>query len=494
MSIKISSFSTSILRDRWLNIILLFWALPVFLKLGGIDESILILAVLLSAFLTMAISLIKPRYALINLPFLALLSPMAGYLSILGNNILLSDLVFLIIVVQMIWMIASGKLKITKSLSNRALALFILLFIFSSILGVLFGTLISLKPLLYLFELAIIYIYSKLYLSDPRHREFIIYSWVIATIFGSLLVIHAYVNNEFLVIAEPGVESQAVLKYQFTTLYQAKHYYDNFHFAMGITIVILITSYLLSNGKNRLLLLVLGLPVPLIGLLIVMNKTAIFGMILSLILIYSIISIKKMSDLPKLLAFYISSSLILFLLVNYLVFALLGEYQADYWINKLTASSSLFTRFDIYRQALVAWFEYPLQILFGMGPDFLDGSGNHSIVTTFKTSKITRLAQGTVDSGWISYLIELGVIGFTLLLIVIRRSVKELIPTVKRMKNQLYYSKAAILSLAGLSFTLIALSTQMLGYSKISWLPWQLIVIGLLDQQTRVSSITEIGK
>ena len=494
MNIKISPLSASIVRDRWLNIILLAWALPVFLKLGGIDESIITPTVLLSASLTIAILLLKPLYALISLPFFALLSPMTGYMNILGNSILLSDLVFLILVVQMIWMITTGKLKMTKSLSNRSLALFFLLFILSCVLGVLFGTLISLKPLLYLLELVIIYIYSKSYLFDDRHSELVIYSWVIATIFGSLLVIHAYVNNEFLLIAEPGFESQAVLKYQLTTLYQAKHYYDNFHFAMGIVILVVITSYILSKGKNRLFILILGLPAPLIGLLIVMNKTAIFGLALSLILIYTILSVKKMSDLPKLVAFYILSSLILLFLLNYLVFELLGVYQANYWMKKLTALSSLYTRFEIYEQALVVWLEYPLQLLFGMGPDFLDGSGNPYIVTAFKTSKMTSVAQGTVDSGWISYLIELGVFGFILLLVIIRRSVVALIPNVKRMKNNLNYSKSAILSLVGLTFTMIALSTQMLGYSKISWLPWQLIVIGLLNHQTKYFNNIKIGK
>jgi len=41
------------------------------------------------------------------------------------------------------------------------------------------------------------------------------------------------------------------------------------------------------------------------------------------------------------------------------------------------------------------------------------------------------------------------------------------------------YDAPAIYVLGGLFFIVVALSTQMLGYTKLTWFPFQLLIIGL---------------
>jgi hypothetical protein len=45
------------------------------------------------------------------------------------------------------------------------------------------------------------------------------------------------------------------------------------------------------------------------------------------------------------------------------------------------------------------------------------------------------------------------------------------------------HDATAVYVLGGLFFLIVALSTQMLGYSKLMWLPFQLLIVGLMHKR-----------
>src|SRR5262249_6478227 len=92
----------------------------------------------------------------------------------------------------------------------------------------------------------------------------------------------------------------------------------------------------------------------------------------------------------------------------------------------------------------------------------------------------TGLTQGTVDSGWISYLIEAGVITFVVLVAIFVRSLGAVLKYSKQIRDDNVRSNQVASLLGALLFITIALSTQMLGYRMLAWLPFQLLIIGLM--------------
>ena len=150
--------------------------------------------------------------------------------------------------------------------------------------------------------------------------------------------------------------------------------------------------------------------------------------------------------------------------------------QFFYLLASIENLSSLSVRFIVYKVALLEFISNPIGLIFGMGPDFLESANSIS----FKALD-NGYSEGTVDSGLISYLIELGLINFCLLIYFIFKSIKKSYKdSIKNLINNNSKSNIPLYIYISIIFLLIALSTQMLGYTKTSWFPFQLILIGTL--------------
>ena len=149
-------------------------------------------------------------------------------------------------------------------------------------------------------------------------------------------------------------------------------------------------------------------------------------------------------------------------------------------IDRFTSSSSLVARIEVYTTSFSQWLTNPIQIFIGMGPDFLDTSGVPEKAINFKKSLVTGIEEGTVDSGWISYLIELGILSFSILVLLFYKATKASYQRFKFQNKALLISPTGIYVYACLLFIIVTLSTQMLGYTKTSWFPFQLLLFGLM--------------
>jgi hypothetical protein len=82
-----------------------------------------------------------------------------------------------------------------------------------------------------------------------------------------------------------------------------------------------------------------------------------------------------------------------------------------------------------------------------------------------------------------SYLLELGIVSFGIVLVLLFRSARALWRRTKLAERAGDHQDASIYVLGGLCYVGVALITQSLGYSKLSWWPLQLMIIGMKPQQ-----------
>jgi hypothetical protein len=461
-------------------IIGLVWIVPVIIKIFYRDEFFVQFLAIIATVISIRLTFTNSFSTLISLPYLTLLSPMAGYFYIFGGKLLLSDIffIFLLLKILLFYLIKDkGTLSIYISSKLLSISAFYILSLFFSLS---LGYIIGLKPLVYLIQLFIIYNYTNLYATTNSKKYSIINSWISACILGSFILIEAYSSGQDLgsVLIDDSIKTEdtSLLTYFF----QARYYYSGFIFLASICCVyfwiklLCPANYILKTTYFLLFLTTLT------ALIFMNNKTVLFSLIVVFIVI--IIILIKMGIISKFKVFFTFSSLMMlaiFLLIpGYLYY--FGENQFQLMTERFTSSSSLIARTEVYSTAFNQWLFYPIQIFFGMGPDFLDGSGASEIAINFKKSSITGLVEGTVDSGWFSYLIELGIIPFLILVSLYYQSIRGAFNILRRSTETLFNRNIGLFVFSSLLLTGLALFTQMLGYTKTLWFPFQLLLFGIM--------------
>jgi hypothetical protein len=467
------------------------WALPVvLLVLPNAGEGAVTVTALFAAVISCVAIVNQPCAVLVALPFFALLSPVAGFFDVGGVQILLSDGLFVLLGIQLLVLAVTNRVQLGRSLSAQLGTFIALFYVLSTLVGALTGTLISLKPLLYIVQLAIIGLYTKTFAITDGDWKAIINSWLIATGLGAVLLINAFLSGRSLSSFEAPTGVSAIDRTTLEYLFRADYYYTGFHFAVGLSIVILLFRVLLGERSRQRIASVVAVVVLTIALLMMLNKTAILSIALTLVIVFTLI----FPSLPRGMALRTLGGFMLFALGSYVLiskvlFGSLGEVQQELWGQSAVGTSSLGIRLSVYVSALDNWTARPIQVLLGMGPDFLDRSGDLGMMELFRRSSATGLAEGTVDSGWISYLIELGVISFVALATLIALATHSAYRRVIRARLMAVDGTLAVTVFAGLVFVTFAMTTQMLGYTKVTWFPFQLLVIALMRQQSPVSDL-----
>jgi len=454
------------------------WAVPVTLALLGSAPTTLTFTATIAAAVSSVMILVKPGAFLVALPFFALLSPLAGYFNLPFGRVLLSDGLFVLLSAQL-WLLATaGRVRLGTSLSARLGIAIAILYVVSTVSGMVTGTLVSLKPILYIAQLAIIALYTNAHAKTRQSWAVVINSWITATFLGALLQFQAFVIGRSLSRFDAVRGDDFIDLTNIEYLFRADYYYTGFHFAVGISIVILLFRLLVGGRQSPRLQSVVVLSGLMAAILIMLNKTAILGIGITLVTVFYLL----MPRLPRkvavrAIAVVAVGAIASYVLVSSVFLSLLGDVQRVVWGQSAIGTGSLAVRLAVYVSALVSWMAHPIQIVLGMGPDFLEGSGNPAMAMAFKTSSVTGLAEGTVDSGWISYLTELGALAFVALVWWFTLCLGGVYRCVMRAKSN-EVEIVAVSVLAGLVFTAIALSTQMLGYTKVTWFPFQLVLIG----------------
>ena len=452
-----------------LNFIL--WSVLVLLSILSFDIKIIssftYVVFLISIFLT----LIKPKNHLIVLPFFAFLSPIAGYQSL---NLLFSDFYFCFLLVHIICLLITKKIKLHTSQEFYILSTMFSLYVLSVILANLIGNLSSFKPLIYPIQFALIYILTVSFANSNKWCYIVLKSWILTVFLGCLLIINSYLNGIELIGFSNNLDQINVNDISY--FFRASFYYGGFGFSLGIVLLcLIIKQFFATKLSDKIIVLLLSL-FCFSTLLMIFNKTVfvsiLFALCIFILKYYNFLSRKTKRNL---LFLFVSLSVIISSSIIFIINKIEND-QFFYLLASIENLSSLSARFIIYKVALLEFISNPIGLIFGMGPDFLESANSLS----FKASG-NGYYEGTVDSGLISYLIELGLINFCFLIYFIFKSIKKSYKdSIKILINNKSKSNIPLYIYISIIFLLIALSTQMLGYTKTSWLPFQLILIGTL--------------
>lgn len=458
----------------------LLWTVPVFMKLVSMQGFIISIVAFAISVYNFKIIIFRPFYVLIALPFLTLISPMLGFLKLPIGEILLSDLFFLLLVIQMIVIIVRKKYIYNNLKFYKYLFLFSALFIISMLLGKVNGDISNFKSILYFVQLFVIYFYTINYSKNDLDKQKIINAWIFAVILACFILIQAFISGQNLQTTLIDENTVVEDKSKLQSLFQATYYYSGFIFLVGISALILLIKLFLISSRVKKLLYFVFFILFLITLILINNKTVIFSFLFVIVIVLvSLISNNYINRKKFLINFCVTILTLLFVMLPFIL-NFLDENQFNLMLERFTSSSSLVARLEIYFTSFSQWFTNPFQIFFGMGPDFLDTSGVPEKAIKFKKSLVTGIEEGTVDSGWISYLIELGIISFSILVHLFYKATKGAYEKFKFQNILLQVNPIGIYVYASLLFLAVTLSTQMLGYTKTSWFPFQLFLFGLM--------------
>lgn len=452
-----------------LNFIL--WSILVLLSILSFDIKIISFFTYVVFFISIFSTLVEPKNHLIVLPFFAFLSPVAGYQSL---SLLFSDFYFCFLLIHIIWLLITKKIKLYKSQEFYILSTMFSLYVLSVILGNLIGNLSSFKALIYLIQFTLIFILTVSFANSNKWCYIVLKSWTLTVFLACLLIVNSYLNGIELIGFANNLDQINVNDISY--FFRASFYYGGFGFSLGIVLLcLIIKQFFLTKLFDKVIIILLSL-FCFLTLLIIFNKTVFVSILFALCIFifkyYNFLSKKTKRNL-------FSYLLLFFLVISTSVFFIINKFENDqilYLLTSIENLSSLSARFVVYKVALLEFISNPIALIFGMGPDFLETANS----INFKTLD-NGYSEGTVDSGLISYFIELGLINFSLLIYFIFRSIKKSYKaSLQTLINNDSKNNISLYIFISIILLFIALSTQMLGYTKTSWFPFQLILIGSL--------------
>ena len=469
--------SNNMRQHHIIMILGIIWSIPVLGMLGSLSNDYVSMLTYIAGISTFILIIIRIQYSVYAIPFIVLLAPMGGYISILNIKLLLSDIVFILFFVQYFYLIQSKKIKFRYSAKIKYTTFLIFICFVSVSYGLVVRNLISPMPYILLLQIIIVYSLTRYYVDQGWKASYIFDSWTLATLLASIVLIISYYNGVDLQLFDKsntrmlaGRESNSIATY----FIRGRYYYVPFHFVLGVAILTIFNFYH-NRPYGVKLLYIISIIIFLISMIILQNKTLIVALIASLIIYHLFITTRKYYSREK--RYFISIFTFILtiapIVVLYRFVNSMFSNQVQLWYIRLSGISSLKERLFNYSEALSQWLDYPIALIIGMGPDFLNSSGNPDITGGFKKSG-EKLTVGTVDSGWVSFFIEIGFLGGVILIIIFMNQIIKFIRLKINQPGDININQLINISTI---FFAISLLTQMIGYTKLVWLPVQVMAI-----------------
>jgi hypothetical protein len=206
-----------------------------------------------------------------------------------------------------------------------------------------------------------------------------------------------------------------------------------------------------------------------------MNKTSIIAALLStLVAIFFLGARLSNTNMVKIL-FHVSilSPVIL------VFFLILIEVRYGSFVDMIAtmfSTGSFIIRLEMWDNAIWQLItNYSQYLILGAGPDFID-SGNQSIAKEFKINGGGGI-EGNVDSTYINNLLDLGLLGSVFFFAIYVSAFKILFRCIRILPKEKLTSFVFLSLFGGMIFLVFAFFTQSMGYAKISWLPFQVLLI-----------------
>jgi hypothetical protein len=449
----------------------LVWMLPVIFTIVSSNTILIHNVTLIIGIISTFMILRKPQYILLGLPFFALLSPIGGMFELFNVRVVLTDwLIFFLIFHMGYIVLQKGKISSFRFSKNSVLVYllpFLIIYLISFIIGYLYGYIISFNPLYYLLCYIVIYFYFTKYSYREIDWLAIYDAWLYASILGSIVLINSLITGSHLLNFNTMEPDILVNKNSINYLFRASYYYAGFHIVSAVLFIGVLLRLIFANNKFvDYLIGLVSLLILFAALVIMLNKTAIIAVGISSIFSCVILSV-----------YYQRLRIgMIFLVIGMIPLMLMVLLPSELRVESLTSFSSLEARIQVWIGALRQISIDPHIILIGAGPDFVE-TGNQAISQIFRTAVDSESIEGGLDSTWLTLFVEFGILGVVIIIGLFFASFKILFRSMRQLAKSKIHSHLFLSIFGGIMVLTLVFFTQSIGYAKISWLPFQMILI-----------------
>lgn len=480
------SANNSVKYRKTLLVLTLLWCVPTGLTLLDTDPARIGLATLIVGMVSFGLMLWRPSTVLIGLPFFALLSPAGGFIEFLGARAVLTDWLMVGLFAQVIVLYLGTLIPSNRQLQKNSATAYmfplVAVYLMSLLVGFLLGNVISTAPLYYLLGYVLIYHYFSRYARTKNEWETVLNGWCVAAVLGSLILLHAFFLGKPLVNFALDTDLYWDRSSSIYYVYRASYYYAGFHFVAGIlTVGILLRLIFKHEPVGKKMLFAFMVLILVMALFAMLNKTAIVAAMLSFFIVYIVVGVrlKRLNIIAFTLPLILGFSLVFFFVSRY------GNelYESADLLVAATSTSSLSVRLGVWTNALQQLFQHPWHLMVGLGPNVIE-NGSQEVAEFFKVSAVTGNLEGALDSSWLTYLIELGIIGWLLIIAIFFQCFFVLLDALRHLPAGSIANPVFLTVFSGLVYLVFAFVSQSLGYAKISWLPFQIVLIAFAYGRT----------
>ena len=369
-----------------------------------------------------------PILGICTLPFALLLGVIVRF-KFGSVSINLGDFVIFTIVTSFFVNTYSGKINI-KLFQSPQFALIGFLLALCTIFSI--DLLSSLITLITIVEMFFVFLITMKSIQSTSDKYSLINSWIYAVSLSSILIILAYFKGIPLIITEDvGFKNQYINLIQGDNFfYRASFFVAPFIFPHACVIISLFIllffkeKYKLENVLNVLLLLINVIAMILMG-----NKSVMGGVVISItaFLLWAM----RFKLFFRKIVFFTGIFFIAGLILNALLTQIISAGQLNLFYDRFGNNRSFDLRLGVWSNVVLELFNNPHMFLIGLGPDVsIRNAGTPFFQNLFRAGGIQ---QGSVDSGFLFYVINYGVIITT---IIILTFYKTLVTIHKRFKRE----------------------------------------------------------
>jgi hypothetical protein len=259
-------------------------------------------------------------------------------------------------------------------------------------------------------------------------------------------------------------------------LFRASFYYTNILYVLGAAAIASVVAIFTTNKIIYKLISIVILLALLAALFIMFAKTGIIALLVSMVML--VVALFIADTIPNkhrriMRCVYILTAALSAGFLYYYITNMSEGYVFD------TGSFNL--RLSVYESTLNVLSQNPERLLFGFGPDsstLLSGE----IIESAKTSRST--IEGAIDSAYMTFLFEYGVI-FVILFVIY--CIHTIVRLFKNLKRNHEYQSVHITLLVVFTYVLVASISQVIGTSKVAWIVIQMFALSGICQSREKS-------
>lgn len=447
-----------IIFNKRLFVFHLVWSVPVFLF--TLNPSFITPAwpVWTAISCTFLFALVDIRFLSLGIPFAGLFSPLAKSTLVIG--LLPSELYVGVCAFILIIQFFFG-MRIKKSPVNKFLLSLLFIVLLSFVLSIEPQSVI--KSLINWAALGVVFLMTSFHARSSSFAEAYLKSLLIMSVFTSLIIVRAYANGLPLATFLYGEEVRTVFE-NIQNFFRGSFWYTNISLVLGSGFMAAMIYLFYAKTKAAFTLVAGAIIIILLALIVTFNKTAMLAIFASAMVLL-MVNVRKVSARSLILAILSAAFVIGGLL--YLLAPIVK--QPEYL--RLTTGSFLI-RLTVYKSAFNVLLGDPLRLLVGYGPDATIRMAN-DIVDSAKRGSAGL--EGAIDSAYMTYLFEYGIVFLTLLVMYLIYMLRRLLHDTRKSSFNSFVPTALF---AIQIFICIAALTQVIGTSKVAWVVAGLFALG----------------